>query len=538
VSILSSMLKKKQKRRQNDNYRQQQDPLKPEDLPIHREYKDNISRIKEEFGKSADIIIREVKISSYKGALVFVDGLADSHSISDFILESFMEKELPLERFDLFQYVIEKAVALGSILTIDNWNQVYDNLLSGNTVIFLEGHNQAISAETKGWEKRAISEPTTQLSIRGPKDSFTETLRTNTALIRRRIKSPNLWMESMKLGTVTQTDIALMYIKGIANEKIISEIKERLNRIDIDGIIASGYIEQLIEDQTWTTFPTTYHTERPDVVTSHLLEGRIAIIIDGTPFVLTAPALFIQFFQAPDDYYSRFDISTGIRILRILAFLIALIGPATYIAATTFHQEMIPTTMAIAIAAQRESVPFPAFVEALIMEVTFEILREAGLRLPRAVGQAVSIVGALVIGQAAVQAGFVSPVMVIVVSITAIANFSTPIFAMAIAARLLRFALMGLATILGFYGMMLGLMFIAIHLCSLRSFGIPYMMPIAPFSIRNQQDVFLRFPIWAIKNRPQFISQGNIVRTGENQKPGPPKADEQQKDQSDKGDQS
>ncbi|WP_373889918.1 spore germination protein [Neobacillus cucumis] len=524
VSILSQILKKKQQKRQNDNYRQKQDPLKPEDLPILRHYKENIDRIKGECGNSTDVTIREFLVSGHKVALVYIDGLIDSKMISDFLLEPFMEKILPAQQ-DIFQFLMDHALALGSVQTIDNWNTVYDSLFSGNSVIFIDGCNKAIGAETKGWDKRSITEPTTQLSIRGPKDAFTETLRTNTALIRRRLKSPNLWVESLKLGTVTQTDIALMYIKGIANEKIVDEIRERLKRIDIDSIIASGYIEQLIEDQTWTTFPTTFHTERPDVVSSQLVEGRIAIIVDGTPFVLTAPALFVQFFQAPDDYYSRFDISTGIRLLRIISFLVALIGPATYIAATTFHQEMIPTTMAIAIAAQRENVPFPAFVEALVMEITFEILREAGLRLPRAVGQAVSIVGALVIGQAAVQAGFVSPVMVIVVSITAIANFSTPIFAMAIAARLLRFVLMGLATILGFYGMMLGLMFMAIHLCSLRSFGIPYMMPLAPFNISNQADAFVRFPLWAFKNRPPFISKGNMKRTGENQKPGPPNSD-------------
>ncbi|MEH7119857.1 spore germination protein [Neobacillus vireti] len=532
MSILSQILKKKQQKRQNDNYRQKQDPLKPEELPILRDYKENLERIKGEFGNSTDVTIRMLKISNHKAALVFIDGLVNTISISDFLLEPFMEQEVIPDQ-DIFQYLVDKAVALGSVKSIEDWNQVYDSLLSGNTVIFIDGCNKAISTETKGWEKRGITEPTTQLSIRGPKDSFTETLRTNTALLRRRIKSPNLWIESMKIGTVTQTDIAIIYIKGIANDKIVNEVKKRLKRINIDSIIASGYVEQLIEDQTWTTFPTTFHTERPDVVTSQLLEGRVAIVVDGTPFVLTAPAIFVQFFQAPDDYYSRFDISTGIRLLRIIAFLIALVGPATYIAATTFHQEMIPTTMAIAIAAQRENVPFPAFVEALIMEVTFEILREAGLRLPRAVGQAVSIVGALVIGQAAVQAGFVSPVMVIVVSVTAIANFSTPIFAMAIAARLLRFVLMALATVLGFYGMMLGLMFMAIHLCSLRSFGIPYMMPLAPFNIYNQQDAFVRFPIWSVKNRPQFISKGNMKRTGSNQKPGPPSPDEQKGNQGD-----
>jgi spore germination protein KA len=536
MSILSKLFKKQQKSKP-DNYRQQQDPEKPEELPIMRDYHENISRIKEELGKSADVCIREFSLKQYKGFALYIDGLANNRMISDFFMESLLKKQEELQS-DSFQNLIDKATSLGNIKIIKTWNEVYDGMLSGNTILFIDGYNKAIDVETKGWEKRAIAEPSTQLSIRGPKDSFIETLRTNTALIRRRIKSPNLWLESMKIGSVTQTDVAIMYIKGIVNEKVVTEVKQRLNRINIDSILESGYIEQLIEDQTWTTFPTIYHTERPDVVTSQLLEGRVAIFVDGTPFVLTAPAVFIQFFQAPDDYYSRFDISTGIRLLRIMSFFIALIGPSLYIAVTTFHQEMIPTAMAIAIAAQRENVPFPAFIEAVIMEVTFEILREAGLRLPRSVGQAVSIVGALVIGQAAVQAGFVSPVMVIVVALTAIANFSTPSFSMAIAARLLRFIIMLLATFLGFYGIMLAIMFMTIHLCSLRSFGVPYMSPIAPFSFSEQQDVLVRFPIWAFKNRPPLISKGNIKRTGQAQKPGPPKPNGNVANGKEKGDQS
>ncbi|MGG5254321.1 spore germination protein [Neobacillus sp. SM06] len=523
MSLLSSILKKRSKIRQQDNLRQQADPQSPEQLPILKNCQDNLQRIKEELGNSTDIVIREFQFQHITGAIVYIDGISDSKVISEFIIETLMKKSTDSEAGkDPFQLMLEKAVSLGSISQIRDWDKLYESLLSGDTIIFLNGYEVAIGGSTRGGEKRAITEPTTQLTIRGPKDAFTESFRTNTSLIRRRIKSPNLWLETMKIGTVTQTDVGLMYIKGIANEKIITEAKERLKRIQIDSILESGYIEQLIEDQTWTTFPTVYHTERPDVVCSQLLEGRVAIFIDGTPFVLTAPAVFIEFFQAADDYYSRFDISTGIRLLRITAFFISLIGPAIYIAATTFHQEMIPTTMAIAIAAQRENVPFPAFVEALIMEITFEILREAGLRLPRAVGQAVSIVGALVIGQAAVQAGFVSPVMVIVVSITAIANFSTPTFAMAISTRLLRFIIMGVATFLGFYGVSLAVMVMTIHLCSLRSFGVPYMAPIAPFSWKGQQDVLIRFPIWAMKDRPQLISKNNLARTGKNQKPQPP----------------
>ena len=535
MSILSKLLKKKHSRQKNDNYRQKQDPASPAELLIQRDYQDNLARMKRELGNSTDLVMREMKIGQNQGALVFIDGLVDAKLISEFIVETMMDKNVPNENFDIFQYALNKTIALGSVKMITNWNELYDLLLSGCTIIFLNGYNKAICGETKGFEKRSIDEPSQQLSIRGPKDSFTETLRVNTALIRRRIKSPNLWIDSMKIGRVAQTDVAIMYIKGIADDKIVQEVKARLNRIDIDAVIDSGYIEQLIEDETFTSFPTTYHTERPDVVASQLLEGRIAVISDGSPYVLTAPAIFVQFFQAPDDYYSRFDLSTSIRFLRIIAFFISLIGPSLYIAATTYHQEMIPTTLVIAIAAQRENVPFPAFFEALLMEVTFEILREAGLRLPRAVGQAVSIVGALVIGQAAVQASIVSPVMVIVVAITAIANFSTPVFAMAISARLLRFALMIMAAFIGLFGIMIGLMLMAIHLCSLRSFGVPYMSPLAPYNREDQQDVFIRYPLWAFKNRPKYISEGNRIRTGENQKPEPPKQSKASKPHSGKG---
>lgn len=535
VTFLSNLFKKQPRKDQNDNIRQEQDPQKPEEQPILRDHQDNLTRIREELGNSTDIVIHEFLLGRHKGSLVYIDGLADSKLINDFILESIFEKNVNDDVQDPYHYLQEKVVSLGNVSSIKNWDELFAALLNGNTAIFVNGYNKALSGGSKGGEKRAITEPSSQIALRGPKDSFTESIRTNTSLLRRRIKSPNLWLETMQIGTVTQTDVGMMYIKGIANDKIVKEVRTRLNRINIDSVLESGYIEQLIEDTTWTTFPTIFNSERPDVISSQLLEGKIAILIDGTPFVLSAPAVFIQFFQAMDDYYSRFDISTSIRFLRILAFFTALLGPALYIAATTFHQEMIPTTLVLSIAAQRESVPFPALIEALIMEITFEILREAGLRLPRAVGQAVSIVGALVIGQSAVQAGVVSPVMVIVVSITALANFSTPAFEMAISARLLRFALMGLATILGLYGIMLGLVFITVHLCSLRSFGVPYMAPIAPFTLDNQQDVFIRFPLWAMKNRPHMMSKGNMRRTGENQKPSPPQEREVESNKPQKG---
>jgi spore germination protein KA len=486
----------------------------------------NIRIIQKTTGNSSDVVIRRFTLGQERtisAALIFTDGLADEKNVYEFLLEPLLAANIPvsLPPNDIFTFVEQKLAAVGGVQRVTQWFDLFLSLMSGATIILMDGVPIALSASTKGGEHRSIQEPATQLAIRGPREGFTESIRTNTAMIRRRIKNPNLWLETMKIGEVTQTDVAIMYIKGIANDEIVEEVKKRLRRIHIDSILESGYIEQLIEDQTFTTFPTTYHTERPDVVAANLLEGRVAVLVDGTPFVLLAPAVFIQFFQAVEDYYARFDIATALRFLRVLVFFISIVAPSIYVAVTTFHQEMIPTQLVIAIAAQREAVPFPAFVEAVIMEVTFEILREAGVRLPRAIGQAVSIVGALVIGQAAVEAGFVSSAMVIVVSITAIASFATPSFAIAISARLIRFLLMFLAALFGFYGIIMGILWMTIHLCSLRSFGVPYMSPLAPFIPSNFGDTIFRVPTWAFKERPRLMNQTNIIREGENQRPQP-----------------
>ncbi|NNU82982.1 spore germination protein [Geobacillus sp. BMUD] len=502
--------------------------------PMSAELAVNLDIIRQATGQSSDVVIRRFSLGQerhIKAAIVFVDGLVDEKHVYEFLLTPLLEASFPLSltEKEWFPWIEQKLTAVGGVKHVGDWEHLFLELFSGETVILLDGVPSAVSATTKGGQYRAIEEPQTQIAVRGPREGFTESLRTNTAMIRRRIRNPNLWLETMPIGTMTQTDVAIMYIKGIANDEVIEEVRARLRRIDTDSVLESGYIEQLIEDQTFTTFPTIYHTERPDVVAANLLEGRIAILIQGTPFVLIVPALFIQFFQAVEDYYARFDIATALRFLRVLIFFLSLVAPAIYIAATTFHQEMIPTQLVIAIAAQREAVPFPGFVEALMMEVTFEILREAGIRLPRAVGQAVSIVGALVIGQAAVEAGFVSSAMVIVVSITAIASFATPSFAIAISARLIRFGLMFLAAMFGFYGIMMGLLVMILHLCSLRSFGVPYMSPLAPFTPSNMGDTLFRIPTWMYRERPRLINQKNIIRQSGDQKPQPPAPTRQEK---------
>jgi spore germination protein KA len=492
---------------------------------IHSSIQDQINYIKEKTGNSTDVIIRRLQLGDGKGpdvAVVFVEGIADSKVINDFLIESIMNKYPIHNSQPIFDVLFKEVVALGDVKEILDWDSLYLSLMSGESIVLVDGVQKAISASTRGGEQRSVQEPGSQVTVRGPRDGFTESIRTNTALIRRRIQNPNLWLENMKIGSVTKTDVSIMYIKGIAKDEIIEEVRNRLKRIDIDSILESGYIEQLIEDQAFTTFPTLYHTERPDMVAGNLLEGRVAIIVNGTPFVLIAPAVFIQFFQSVEDYYGRADIATALRFLRILIFFISIIAPAAYIAVTTFHQEMIPTQLLVAIAAQREAVPFPALFEALIMEVAFEILREAGVRMPRAVGSAISIVGALVIGQAAVQAGIVSPAMVIIVAITAIANFATPAFAVAISARLIRFGFMFAAASFGFYGIILGVIILAVHLCSLRSFGVPYLTPMAPLIPANLGDTIVRLPMWAQKKRPRLFSNNMEDRVGDNQKPQPP----------------
>nr|WP_240689471.1 spore germination protein [Ammoniphilus sp. YIM 78166] len=502
-----------------------QDEGSVEEEPLKCSLQENIQRVKETLGNSGDIIIREIRIGQderLKAAILYTDGLSNKNAIHDFIMETLM---LNVQGTDLVQKMSsashplallkESILAVGDIQDVFDFETLLDWLLSGRTIFLLDGYAQGFSIGMSGWEDRGVTEPSTQTVIRGPKEGFSESLRTNTALIRRKIKDPHLWLESRKIGRVTKTDVAIMYIKGIANDKVIEEVRIRLERIDIDGILESGNIEELIQDETYTPFPTVFNSERPDVIAAGLLEGRIAILIDGTPFVLLVPALFTQFYQSAEDYYQRADIGTLLRLLRFLCFFLALIAPSLYVAIVTFHQEMIPTPLLISLAAQREGVPFPAFVEALIMEITFEILREAGVRMPRAVGQAVSIVGALVIGQAAVEAGFIAPAMVIVVSITAIASFVVPSFNMSISIRILRFGLMGLAASFGLFGITVGLIALVLHLSSLRSFGVPYMSPFAPLIVADQKDSIIRVPQWAMFTRPRLISQKNVVRERE-----------------------
>ncbi|WP_379162112.1 spore germination protein [Paenibacillus sp. sgz5001063] len=488
--------------------------------PLKENLDDNVKLIRDSLGNSLDLIIRYFQTvnAGPRVAAVYIDGLTDKEIVNEFLshamsFQTVHEEDQKLSTGqDVYKYMKENALNPGKGESVTTMSGLFEALLSGNTIVLIEDMAEAISGNTSGGEVRPVSEAGTQVSIRGSKESFTETIGVNISLVRRKIKNPNLWVEPMTLGAVTQTSVALMYIHGIVNEDNLQKLREKLQEIRVDSVLESGYIEQLIEEKGYSPFPTLFNTERPDSVAGNILDGRIAVFVDGTPFVLVAPTTFFMFFHTVEDYYQRFDISTMIRLLRFMCLLISMFGPAIFVAALNFHQEMIPTPLLINLASQREGVPFPAFVEALMMEVTFEIIREAGIRLPSQIGQTVSIIGGLVLGQAAVQAGIVSPAMVIVVSLTGICSFTTPAFNMALSVRLLRFAIVFVAAFMGLYGIAILALILIAHLCSLRSLGVPYMSPMAPFSSSDQKDTFIRSPIHFMKIRPRLEKSISTVR--------------------------
>lgn len=494
-------------------------------LTLSKETKENLQTLQDIYSKCSDVIFRPFYIGkTIKAHVVFISGLCTVQDVDQYVLTPLMQANE--NEFPDMEQMAEQVLAVSRIKNLATIADCIEEIGSGNPVLLWEGEERALSLGLAKWEKRNIEEPSAEVGIRGPREGFTETLDVNTSQIRRRIKDPALKMERMKIGGYTQTEVIVAYMEGIVDQTLVEEAKARLNRIQIDGILESGYIEEMIEDNPASPFPQLKDTERPDTACSALLEGRVVILVDGTPFALIAPVTFFALFQAAEDYYQRYIISTAIRWLRYLFLGISLLLPSLYVAIITFHQEMVPTSLLISMAASREAVPFPGLVEALLMEITFEALREAGVRLPKQIGAAVSIVGALVIGQAAVDAGLVSAPMVIVVAITGIANFMVPRYSVGTTVRLLRFPIMFLAGTLGLLGVMLGLIAIVVHLCTLRSFGVPYLSGISPLKPKEWKDILYRSPWWAMKTRPHFTGEFNQYRQAPDQKPGPERSED------------
>ncbi len=479
----------------------------------------NMKVIKAALEDCDDIVYKDFRVGAEQKLefkLVYTDGMIDKNVINEAVLNALMvhAREIPPEAprliEKLFELVRYGTIPASEMKEIENLDDAILAILTGDAVLFIDGTVKIIVIGAKGWPSRSVSEPSTETLVRGPRDGFTETFRVNTALVRRRIRDPKMKLKQLQVGKRSHTDIGIMYMEDIAMESLVMEVYRRLKSIDIDAILESGYIEQLVEDNYLSPFPQARATERPDEVAANLLEGRVAILVDNSPFALVVPTTFNSLFQSPEDYYDRWFIATILRVIRFTAGTLSLLLPALYIAVTSYHPGILPLKLVLSIAASREGIPFPAILEAFLMEATFELLREAGIRLPAPIGSTIGIVGGIVIGQAAVEAGIVSPIMVIIVAITAISSFSIPSYNLSVGIRMLRFILMVFAGVLGLYGIMLGFLLILCHLVKLKSFGIPYMSPFVSFTASDLKDTVVRVPTFMMKNRPSNLARNRI----------------------------
>ncbi|MBB6216744.1 hypothetical protein HNQ80_002848 [Anaerosolibacter carboniphilus] len=483
---------------------------------VSKKLKDNLDYLQRILKGSQDIIYREFSIRAINQEflLVYVDGMAEKKLLNDQILKSMMVEMNPFlakEKFTL-EEVKNQLVSATEVNEVETFDKLVLALLSGDTLVFMEGSAHGLIVGSKGWESRGVSEPTTEKSVKGPKDCFIETLKNNIVLIRRRIRDPNLAVEMLQVGRRSKTDVAIVYLKGVMRQEIVALIKKRIQQVDTDGLIDSTELMGLIEDHKWTFFPQIQHTERPDRAVAAILEARAAVLVDGSPFALLAPATFSMFLDSPDDYYERAIVSSLIRFTRYLSFFISASLPGVYIAITSFHPGMLPVALALSITGTRVALPFPTVVEMFAMETILEVLHEAGLRLPQAIGQTVGIVGGIVIGQAAVQAGLVSPVVVIIVAMTAITSFTLSSYSLNLTTRVLRIPFMIAGSTLGLYGIMVLWMFLLTHMSSLESFGVGYLEDFSPFRLRDLKDTFIRVPKYLMGKRPEFLKPEDTQR--------------------------
>lgn len=468
-------------------------------------------RLNDIFSCCSDFIHREIscgKNGLIKILVAYINGFVDKRVLNQDVVQpilDFLSNTDLDENSQVYDRLKECVVVTNDIKEAYDMQQAVDGIVSGEALLFIDHEDKALVIGVKDPQGRQVKEPDTETSITGAREGFVENLLTNTALLRKRIKTPNLKLEMMQLGKRTKTDICICYIKGVASEEIISEVRERLKKIDIDAILDVGIIEQFISDNKFSLFPTVGNIEKCDKLAGKLLEGRVAIFCDGTPHVLTIPYIFIESLQTTDDYYDHAFFATFIRILRLIALFLSTMLPGIYVALVSFHHTVIPFKLMITLAASRQGIPFSPFIEAILMIIAFELMREAGVRMPKPIGQSLSIVGAIVLGEASVSAGIASNLMVIIVSITAICSFVVPTLLRA--TMLLRFAVLIAANFLGFLGIIIIVVTTFTHLCRIRSFGIPYMAPFSPLTPSDLKDSLVVAPIWAMVTRPGILRQ-------------------------------
>lgn len=457
---------------------------------------ENLGRIRELFGDANDLNVRRLRIRSTgeEAAVVYLEGLTDKNAINNNVLK-------PLLGETESEGVL--SVTIGRVGWLTKWSDIVPAILKGKSVLFVEGHAEARVLGTEGWPQRSIEDPQMEASLKGAHQGFVETIEQNVALIRRYLPHRQLKFTNLTVGRRGDTRVSIVYLADVANPEILKELEDRISQLDVDVIINTGELAELIEDNPYSPFPQMLITERPDAAVSQIVQGRFVVLVDRSPGVLVAPAPFTSFFQSIDDYSTRWSIATFIRLLRFMAFFVSIGLPAFYIAVTSFNFELIPIKLLLAIGEYRGSVPFSPFVEAIFMELTLEMIREAGVRLPAPVGQTVGIVGGIVIGQAIVQAGLISNLMVIVVAFTAIASFILPNFDLVAAVRLIRFSLMIAAAMFGIFGIMIGMMVLIGHVIALESLGTPFASSFAPIRFSDWKDTFIRAPLWKMNRRPE-----------------------------------
>jgi len=476
----------------------------------------NLKILQDLFGGSNDVIIRRFRFgqSRKKAAMLCIDGLIRADRVALEIIKPLMYDSFLGDTPTALPRTMEEIQGLymtaGESKACKTFGELISGVLSGDAAVLIDGIPGTLVINAKGFPQRSIEDPQTESVLRGPREGFVENLRTNTALLRRKIKSPLFTLDTITVGKKTNTFVTVAYVRNIADPALVKEVKNRLSRMDTDGILDSGYVEQYISDGGSPFFSTVASSEKPDAVAGKLLEGRVAVIVDGSPYVLTVPTFFIENFQTAEDYYIAPLYASALRVVRFSAFLISILALPLYVALTTFHQELIPTELLLSMSAAEGNTPFPAVIEAFLMIVVFEILKEAGIRLPRPAGQAVSMVGAIIIGETAVSAGIIGAPMVIAVAITAVSAFAAP--AQANASMILRLLFLLLAGTFGGLGLSLGLLLLLLHLSALSSFGVPYLSPIAPFHTADNKDVLLRLPHRWLLTRPSDLAKRNPRR--------------------------
>lgn len=472
----------------------------------------NLDYIKKSFSNSFDLKTRTIELDGRPSAVAYIDVLVNKEQVQDLVLRALLSAAAT--RPEVYrQGMVEAAtqvLPMGEVTAAQDMTAIIDGLTNGAVIWLLDGEAKALVIDVKGWVTRPIIPPETEVGLRGSREGLTENLVDNIAMLRRRLRVPELVTESYRLGTRSQTQICVVYLKGICREELVAEVRLRLQRIKIDAVLESNYIEEFIQDTPYTPFPLVGNVEKPDILAAKLLEGRVGIIVDGTPMVLTVPKLFVECFQTADDYYQWPLMAISLRSLRYLAFFLSVTLPAFFVAILNFHQEMVPTPLLITIAASREGTPFPALVEVLLMLTLLYIVVEASLRMPRTLGQTVSIVGTLVIGQAAISSGLVGAPVVIVMTASALTAFlAIPLLA---AGTMTRLALLLGAGFLGLYGMVMVTLVIIIHLCALESFKTPYLFPVAPLSTRGLKDTLIRAPWPSLRTRPWVLAPDDTER--------------------------